>query len=307
MTAYTVSIFMLTYNQEAFIGQTIESVLMQKTNFTYQLVLGEDYSTDKTREICEHYAKKFPDTIKLLPSLGYNQGLIANYMRTVAACNGTYIAICDGDDYWTDAFKLQKQVDFLEANPDFSIVATNYELLHPNGDVEQVKKLRNKMEFTFEDLVYDNLITSATVLFRNYLEFDPLPQWILQFPYGDWPTYLWILRNGGKLYFLQDYTAMYRLGIGVSSPIIATSSSLLEVNIGILECMVQDHSFAPHQNSIVKSLRRLKVNRMTSYNMEGKFRKGFICFLKNILQLKSNWHVVKMYFYSLNKRWSKQY
>lgn len=134
MNDNTVSIFILTYNQENFIAKTIDSILMQKTNFPFQLVVGEDCSTDATRIICEKYASDCGDKIKLLPNLNKNIGLIANYMRTIKECDGKYIAICDGDDYWIDENKLQKQVDFLESHLDFSIVYTNVRRLFSNGE-----------------------------------------------------------------------------------------------------------------------------------------------------------------------------
>ncbi len=119
----TVSIFMLAYNQEQYIGSAIEGVLMQKTNFRTELVIGEDRSTDRTRAICQEYAAQNSEKIKLLLSES-NLGLGANYVKTYAECSGKYVAICDGDDYWTDPLKLQKQVDFLEHNKDFSLVYT---------------------------------------------------------------------------------------------------------------------------------------------------------------------------------------
>ena len=82
---------MLAYNQEQYIEQSIDGILMQKTNFNYELVIGEDSSTDNTRQICEDYQKKYPTKIKLLPSLNKNIGLIKNYIRTIKACDGKHI------------------------------------------------------------------------------------------------------------------------------------------------------------------------------------------------------------------------
>jgi len=106
-----VSVCMITYNHEPFIRQCIDGVLMQKTNFPFFLVIGEDYSTDNTRGVCEDYFHLYPQQIKLLPS-DRNLGIIPNFIRTIEACDSKYIAFCEGDDYWTDPLKLQKQVDF---------------------------------------------------------------------------------------------------------------------------------------------------------------------------------------------------
>src|SRR5690606_17343154 len=98
MREICVSVFMLTYQQKEYIAQAIEGVLMQKTSFKYELVIGEDFSTDGTREICAKYASENPSKIKLLLN-ERNLGIGENYVRTYKECQGKYVAICDGDDY----------------------------------------------------------------------------------------------------------------------------------------------------------------------------------------------------------------
>lgn len=115
-----VSVVSITYNHEQFISQMIEGVLMQRTNFPIELILAEDCSTDRTREIVLKYQKKYPDLIRIIMS-EFTIGAVANEKRAMLAAKGKYLAICEGDDYWTDADKLQKQVDFLEANPDYCV------------------------------------------------------------------------------------------------------------------------------------------------------------------------------------------
>ncbi|MCF6185625.1 MAG: glycosyltransferase, partial [Bacteroidales bacterium] len=119
----TVSILMLTYNHEKFIAQAIESVLMQKVSFNYELIIGDDCSQDNTQKIIREYQKKHPDIIK--PVLRTkNIGANNNFVDIFKKATGKYIALLEGDDYWTDPNKLQKQVDFLEANPEYGIVST---------------------------------------------------------------------------------------------------------------------------------------------------------------------------------------
>jgi len=302
MEQYRVSIFMLTYNQEQFIAQTIESVLMQKTNFSYQLVIGEDCSTDATRSICKSYAQQFPEKIKLLAPLEKNIGLIANYMRTIKECNGKYIAICDGDDYWIDEYKLQKQVDFLENNPDFSMVYTRVRKLFPNGAFKE-SVVNPKKTTSIDDLISDNYIPSVTALFKNIQNHqNQLPDWILNFPYGDWPTYLWTIRNGGKIHFLDEVTAVYRMDIGVSSNITKKNSKLLNVNLGILYQMLNDFNFSDNKKIIQKEILQKKINLMLSYNRENQY---FTALKQLVLNMKINekkFHVLKLYLYSLYKK-----
>lgn len=297
---------MLTYNQEKFIVNTIDSILMQKTNFPFQLVIGEDCSTDATSIICEKYANDYGDQIKLLPNLNKNIGLIANYMRTIASCNGKYIAICDGDDYWIDENKLQKQVDFLENNKEYSIVYTNVRRLFPNGEFKEPNVTIRKQDATFDDLIFDNFIPSVTVLFKNMQTETPIPSWIINFPYGDWPTYLWTIKDGGKIHFLDEITAVYRIDIGVSSNIRKFLSNLFKVNIGILECIAKDNTFSHKNKIIAESIFNLKTVLMLSFNRENKYLSSFKEFINIIINYNQKYKVLKLYMYSLHRSFIKR-
>ena len=303
MANIIVSIFILTYNQEQFIAQTIESILMQQTNFTYQLVIGEDCSTDSTRQICENYALQYPEKIKLLPALEKNCGLIANYMRTFKECDGKYIAICDGDDYWIDAYKLQKQLDFLENNPDFFIVYTNLNKLYPNGAIKKAYTKYPRKDADFTDLIKDNFIPSVTALFRNVQSVqNELPSWVLNFPYGDWPTYLWTIKNRGKIYFLDEVTAVYRMDIGVSFNIIKKNSELLNVNLEILNQMLKDATFDNRKESIQAEIVQKNISLMVSYNRESNFIKGLHQLILNLKVNDNKFSILKLYLYSIYKK-----
>ena len=115
-----VSIRTSTYNHGPYIKQCIEGILMQKTNFAFEYIIGEDFSTDETREIVFDYARKYPNIIRVITA-DYNVGSKANGRRCINACRGKYMALCEGDDYWTDPLKLQKQVDFLEGHPEYTM------------------------------------------------------------------------------------------------------------------------------------------------------------------------------------------
>lgn len=301
MSNYTVSIFLLTYNQESFIAQTIESILIQKTNFNFQIVIGEDCSADATRTICETYATNNPKSIKLLPALEKNIGLIANYMRTIKACDGKYIAICDGDDYWIDELKLQKQVDFLELNPQFSIVYTKVLKLFPDGTLKESVPKSSNNEANFNDLIFDNFIPSVTALFRNNQSKSDVPKWIEGFPYGDWPTYLWTIKDGGKIHFINDVTAVYRTQIGVSAQVRKSHSNTVLVNLNILICMLNDESFKHKKSIINQAIQKHKIRLMTSYNREKHYYKGVKQYLSIFFKEKPNFKLTKLYLYSIYK------
>lgn len=114
------SVVTITYNHEPYIAKCIEGVLMQKVNFPIEFIIAEDCSTDGTRAICEDYAAKYPNLIRLVTSES-NVGALNNEKRAMLAARGKYIAFCEGDDYWTYPLKLQTQVDFLDAHLDYSV------------------------------------------------------------------------------------------------------------------------------------------------------------------------------------------
>jgi glycosyltransferase involved in cell wall biosynthesis len=290
---------MLTYNQEQFIAQTIESILMQKTSFQYQLVIGEDASTDRTLEICEKYQKVRPDAVKILRA-EKNMGLIRNFMRTLKECDGAFIAICDGDDYWTDPLKLQKQVDFLEQHPDYKIVYTLKTNLLADGSFGKSSQVIMPQTTGFEDLVMDNYIPSVTVLFRNKTLTNSPPEWIVNFPYGDWPLYLWTLVDGGKIWFMDEVTAVYRTEIGASFALRKRLSDEYKVNLQIFKYAIKDPQFTPVKIHLKKGRLHKLEGLMKCYVREGSHLRSLALFLR-ILIANPSWKPIKMYFYSLKK------
>src|SRR5690554_6422909 len=135
--ALMVSICCQTYNHKDYIVEALESFLMQKTDFPFEVLLRDDASTDGTAEICKEYARKYPDIINLL---AYNENQFKKGVRpfpdNVKRAKGKYIALCEGDDYWTDPLKLQKQVDVLEKNDDCILVGAGFQSVYLNGEKE---------------------------------------------------------------------------------------------------------------------------------------------------------------------------
>lgn len=123
------SVLVVAYNQERYIRQCLDGIVGQRTNFEYEVVIGEDYSTDTTRTICEEYARKYSN-VRLLSSDSGNLGYESNWSRTLKECRGEYIATCEGDDYWTDMSKLQFQVDYMEAHPECGLCYTDCDIVY---------------------------------------------------------------------------------------------------------------------------------------------------------------------------------
>ncbi len=134
------SVCVPTYNHEQYIGQMLDGAFMQQTNFEFEIVIGDDASTDATPDIIREYDAKRPGIIRAFLH-SENQGPKEprefagrnNVLQLLKACKGEYVAMCEGDDYWTDPLKLQKQVDFLDANPDFAVCHHNMEVIYEDG------------------------------------------------------------------------------------------------------------------------------------------------------------------------------
>lgn len=209
-----VSICVITYNHGAYIAETIDSLLSQKTDFKYKIVIGEDKSKDNTREICEAYAQRHPNKIELLSS-DRNYGMIENFIRTLLACEGKYIAICEGDDYWVDDYKLQKQYDLLKANPDKVLCFTESYIINATGERStDYVPVPVKDEYTMKDVLYMGrcYIHTATLFFRNILQV-PLPGFFHNALSGDIALQL-ILLDKGNAVCLREETAVYRKHAG---------------------------------------------------------------------------------------------
>jgi len=160
------SIVTVTYNQEQLISRTIDAILNQKTDFDIELIIGEDCSTDNTRQIVLGYQNKYPEKIKVITS-ETNVGIELNYLRCYRVCQGDYVAICDGDDYWVDELKLQKQVDFLENNKEYGLVGTalKYYNTETNEILEEIV-LNKNATYSLETVFLKNPFTASTVLFE---------------------------------------------------------------------------------------------------------------------------------------------
>lgn len=211
-----VSISLLAYNHEAFVAKAIESVLLQKVNFACEIVVGEDCSLDSTREIVLNYQKKYPDKIRVFLSkkpLNNRQSGRLNLIRNLKACRGEYVALLDGDDYWTSPHKLQKQVDYLDNHPTCAICFHDVFRLYEDGS-EQPWGLPSvqKERYILEDLLAGNFIPTCSTMFRNKL-FDEFPEWYYEAAMGDWPLHI-LNAHYGDIGFIDEVMGVYRIHRG---------------------------------------------------------------------------------------------
>lgn len=203
-----VSVLMITYNHEQFIAQAIESILMQQVSFEYEIVIGEDCSTDRTRDIIISYRKKYSDKIRALLH-EKNIGMQKNFVQTYKACQGKYIGLCEGDDYWTDPSKLQKQVDFLEANPDFSICFHKVKILEDNQLKDDYITQVPSTTSTILELARGNYIHTLSCVFRNNISNIFGPHFASS-PLGDYYLHMMNARHG-KIYYINEILGVYRV------------------------------------------------------------------------------------------------
>ncbi|WP_303330005.1 glycosyltransferase [uncultured Muribaculum sp.] len=209
-----VSISCITYNHASYIKECIDGFLMQQTNFNFEVLIHDDHSTDGTEEIIKEYAKQYPDIIKPLfeKENQYSLGKpIGSAVWNLPRARGEYIAICEGDDYWTDPYKLQKQVDFLESHPDYGMCYTKVKRFVPKNN-KFIDEWGGPNE-TMDKLLIENTIPTLTAVFHkaiyyNYLtEIHPSKRgWLM----GDYPIWLYFAQNS-KIKFINETTGVYRI------------------------------------------------------------------------------------------------
>lgn len=207
-----VSICTLTYNQQDFIVQTIESLLMQETTFPYEIVVSDDGSTDDTVNKIKKIMVEHPhgNRIKLLEH--ENMGVLPNYIYTFKHCKGKYIAFCEGDDYWTDPNKLQIQADFLEKNSQYSICFHQVRRIQDNEFISNNPSDLNEKDFTINDLSKHPLMYTPSVM-MNFSKLE-LPEWYIDSPLFDYPLQLLVAKYG-KIKYIPLNMADYRVGTGI--------------------------------------------------------------------------------------------
>jgi glycosyltransferase involved in cell wall biosynthesis len=223
-----VSVCMITYNHEKYISQAIEGVIMQQTSFPIELIIGEDCSTDNTRKICIEYQKKYPEIIKLrLPES--NIGIIHNFLETMLESKGKYIAICEGDDYWTDPLKLQRQIEFLKQNQEFSACCHQTKVIY-ESNIYSVHDFAtvNSNVIKLSDILNGRIFHTASVVFKSeIIKKHPLPLNILS---AD-RALNFLLVSFGSIYFFKESMCVYRKNDDSISNTVTYAQMLMDLNM----------------------------------------------------------------------------
>lgn len=299
-----VSVDMITYGHENYIKKAIEGVLMQETNFDFELIIADDCSPDNTQKIVEDIIKSHPrgNKIKYFRHKK-NLGMAANGSFAVAQCSGKYIAICEGDDYWTDPRKLQEQVDFLEKNPDVGLVHSDFNLLDDNSKkiILGRKKKGIKCDHFTSLLTGKYVIATLTVCFRreiyrNYInDIDPNSKnWLM----GDLPLWLYI-SHFSKLHYMDKVTSVYRV-LGESASNTKNIDRMMKFELNVKEVKLFFLlKYCPNNYKVKNQIESFYIYRkiIANIELEGKFEE----FVKLEMQFHKINRSPKLFFGSLKQ------
>lgn len=214
-----VSISCITYNHEKYIKEAIESFLIQKTSFKYEILIHDDASTDRTAEIIKEYEEMYPDVIKVIyqKENKYSQNIRRIHdLFNVPRARGKYIALCEGDDFWTDPYKLQKQFDYMEKHSECSLCFHAAKFIDDDGrETGKIAKISNEnYNVLFEELIHKatpSFIPTASRFYRKAL-MEKLPDWYYKCSVGDFPMAL-ILGYKGHFHYINEIMSAYRIGV----------------------------------------------------------------------------------------------
>ncbi len=203
-----VSVSIITYNHRDYISQAIDSVLAQQVDFAYEIIIGDDYSTDGTREILLSYQQQHPDIIQLVLHPRRYAGVPGrlNNITNLYACRGRYVAMLDGDDYWISHDKLQRQVDFLEQHSEYvlafhdALVVSDAAGFAPFYHSEGFDFLRQDRSFLQQDIAKQWFVPTSSVVFRNN-QIGEFPEWFWNVYSADYFLQMLLLQHGNARYF----------------------------------------------------------------------------------------------------------
>lgn len=304
----TVSIFVMVYNHGAYLEECLEGMLMQVCDFNFEIVVGEDCSPDNSREILMDYQNRYPGKFKLLLH-ETNIGAAKNQMEVFKNCEGKYIAMCEGDDYWVDPLKLQKQVDFLEANEDY--VLTHSDIILKSSTGEYIKYSRRTISKFFKEskdrktdvvknLIKGNYIMTLTVLIEKNALFKALENITkndTQIATIDYTIFL-ELSKLGKIHHQKEKTAVYRILPNSASNNINIDNRLryIESTINISKFYNQKFSAGINHLYFDRILLSAQLYEFAKRGLISKFTtafsKGIKSDISNIFRLKNYYYLM---------------
>jgi glycosyltransferase involved in cell wall biosynthesis len=206
------SVLMITYNQERFIAQALASVLAQRVNFDYEILVAEDNSTDGTRDIVLDFHRRYPG--RIVPLLrDRNLGAMKNFKEALTSCRGKYLAMLEGDDYWIHEDKLQAQINFLDEHSDHAICCHRAQFVDETGGGQsRIFPTLPAGTYTIADLFDGNWVVTCSAMYR-WGSVGPLPDWLLTLKMADWPLHI-LVGRAGKIHLMDEVMSVYRIHQG---------------------------------------------------------------------------------------------
>ena len=275
-----VSVQCLVYNHELYLNQCLDSILMQQTKFDYEIVIHEDCSTDKSKKIIQEYVDKYPDIIKPIYQKENQYGKIGFYgifQIMTAKSQGKYLAICEGDDFWIDSYKLQKQVDFLENHSDYSMCFHNAIVLYQNLNKDAhvfCRNMNKSKNILLKEIVSDWIIPTASIVLRK--DIYPLPLWTSNIYSYDMTLALWAY-DKGHVYYISDLMSCYRKNeTGMSDYSNNSVSKVLNQKVLLFSFFNKETNYK--YNDIL--LERIKFYRKSSLFWEYRNKNLLLAFIK---------------------------
>lgn len=275
----TVSVIVSAYNHEKYIEKCLEGILMQKTQFDYEILIGEDDSTDSTREICINYAIKYPEKIKLLLHHRSNVIQIAgkptgrfNFLYGLSKAKGKYIALCEGDDYWIDPEKIQKQVTFLDSNVDVVLSFHDSKIVDENNNILKNTRFSYPIkEKTKNDLMTGCFIPTQTIMFRNLI--SDIPVQFLKSVNGDMMLYAILGHYGHAVRQFNIEKSAYRIH---SNGLWSKKSMLYRIeqsiqSLSLIKDLAPSDLITDIEKKIQMEKRRLLIIPLFSFDLRAYF------------------------------------
>lgn len=290
-----VSVHMLTYQHVKYIRQALDSILMQKVNFKYEIVIGDDYSTDGTREILKEYKKNYPNKIKLILQKE-NLGAMKNSIIVKKNCGGKYIAFLEGDDYWIDEYKLQKQIDFLESNKEYIACYTGVEIIGNNSKACKNYRASTWNINSIEDYYRDvPVIPTCTLVLKNlFLNNKKNLKYFTKTKFiGDRIVHALIIKDG-KIKYINIKTAVYRFIINNSN---SFSSNPYDVGIrDYIKAFKVQRMILPNQYyKLITEKVIFFQTQVIDYYIKNKNYKEYLFFLLKEVEIKELIYIIWQY------------
>jgi glycosyltransferase involved in cell wall biosynthesis len=284
------SVSIICYNQEKYIEQTLQGAISQETNFEYEVVVGDDHSTDGTSQLIQNVAKQYPNKVRLLKR-NNNIGAIRNAIDTNSNCRGEYVALLEGDDYWIDKYKLQKQVDYLDSHPEsvlcFTDVCEMDESRRRDDLIARPKCV--KQYYNLEDVLVANFIPTCTTVIRHKREMKH-PEWITKLKQCDW-SYCVMLGAHGTYGYIPETTAVRRIhGAGIWSGM--SKEMELQSMLESYRCF-DEYLNGNHRILLHKLITSVELLLAVDYEKQGRYRESLRIMKKILPSLLLNQYAEK--------------